>query len=301
MPYPLPSSVLVTGARGNLGRKIVAALAGASWCRRIVALDLTAGPESIPPVGAEKVSAVTGDLTQATAPWTEAFAGIDACIHLAAQNPDVNATWNEAAHSFDMTINVGMAAIRHGVRRLVFASSNHVMGGYKDAPLSTGLQPGGLTTDLPPSPGTKWHDGTNFQDSTRYATAKLMGERLVTGLGLQSEGALTGVSVRIGWAQPGENLARTVSHAGSVIGGMPEAKDEEQRRDLRWFRNMWLSNADLAGLFLAAVTANSEAWPAPGIVVNGMSANRDMDWDMSGATQWLGYQPQDDLYTQISG
>ena len=64
---------------------------------------------------------------------------------------------------------------------------------------------------------------------------------------------------------------------------------------------MWLSNADLAGLFLAAVTANSRAWPAPGIVVNGMSANRGMDWDMSAATQWLGYQPQDDLYTQISG
>ena len=301
MPHPLPSSVLVTGARGNIGRKIVAALADASWCRRIVALDLMASPESIPSVGAEKVSAVTGDLTRATAPWTEAFAGVDACIHLAAQNPDVNATWSEAAHSFDMTINVGMAAVRHGVRRLVFASSNHVMGGYKDAPLSTGLQPGGLTTNLPPSPGTKWHDGTTFQDSTRYATAKLMGERLVTGLGLQSEGALTGVSVRIGWAQPGENLARTISHAGSVIGGMPEAKDEVSRRDLRWFRNMWLSNADLAGLFLAAVTANSGAWPVPGIVVNGMSANRDMDWDMSGATQWLGYQPQDDLYTQISG
>ena len=93
-----------------------------------------------------------------------------------------------------------------GYAALVFASSNHVMGGYKDAPLSTGLQPGGLTTDLPPSPGTKWHDGTTFQNSTRLATAKLMGERLVTGLGLQSEGALTGVSVRIGWAQPGENL-----------------------------------------------------------------------------------------------
>jgi NAD(P)-dependent dehydrogenase (short-subunit alcohol dehydrogenase family) len=290
---PHPSSVLVTGAGGNLGRKIVAALAAAPWVKRIVALDVKAS------AGGDKVSVVTGDLTQGAAPWTEAFAGVDACIHLAAQNPDVDATWSEAANSFDMTVNVGMAALRHGVRRFVFASSNHVMGGYKDAPLATGLQPGGLTADLAPSPGTRWHDGAKLQDSTRYATAKLMGERLVAGLARQSGGALTGVSVRIGWAQPGENLARTISHAGSVIGGIPEAKDEEARRDLRWFRNMWLSNRDLAAIFLAAVSADAAAWPAPAVVVNGVSANRDTDWDLSGARQWLGYRPQDDLHTEI--
>ena len=105
-----------------------------------------------------------------------------------------------------------------------------------------------------------------------------MGECLVTGLAGQSGGALTGVSVRIGWAQPGDNLARTISHAGSVIGGMPEATSEDARRDLRWFRNMWLSNRDLAAIFLAAVTADAAAWPAPGVVVNGTSANRGTDW-----------------------
>ncbi|WP_201842245.1 NAD-dependent epimerase/dehydratase family protein [Microvirga zambiensis] len=298
MTAALPSSVLVTGASGNIGRKIVEALAPAPWCNRIVALDLAASSDKFSPAAATKLQAVSGDLRHAVGDWTSAFIGIDACVHLAAQNPDVDASWSEAANSFDMTVNVGMACLRHGVGRLVFASSNHVMGGYKDAPLSDGLKPGQLTTDLAPAPGTKWHDGTNFQDSTPYATAKLMGERFTSDIARQSEGRLTGISVRIGWAQPGENLPRTISHAGSVIGGIPEAKDDAARRDLRWFRNMWLSNADLTALFLAAVSADAAPWPEPAIIVNGMSANRGMDWDLSSAIRWLNYRPNDDLYAQ---
>ena len=93
---------LVTGAGGNLGRKLVAALAAAPWCARVVALDLAARPDALPGTGAEKVQVVAGDLTDATGGWTESFAGVGACIHFAAQNPDVNATWSEAARSFDM-------------------------------------------------------------------------------------------------------------------------------------------------------------------------------------------------------
>lgn len=300
MPSAPPSSVLVTGAAGNLGRKIIAALASAPWCRRIVGVDLRAEPAAVPPDASGKLDLVAGNLADPGGAWRAGFAGVEAVIHLAAENPDVDATWQQAANSFDMTVNVGLAAVAHGVRRLVFASSNHVMGGYKDAPLADGLRPGGLTTALPPAPGTKWHDGTRDQDSTAYATAKLMGERFCTGLAAHSAGALTAVSVRIGWAQPGDNLAGTISHAGSVIGGMPGATTATARRDLRWFRNMWLSNPDLAALFLASVLADPAGWPAPGIVVNGMSANRDMDWDLAATVELLGYAPGSDLYAELA-
>jgi nucleoside-diphosphate-sugar epimerase len=300
MPYATPATVLVTGVAGNLGRKIAAALASAPWCHRIVGVDLRADPASFAPEIAAKLDLVAGDLADPAGDWRAALAGTEAVIHLAADNPDVDATWQQAARSFDMTANIGLAAAAAGVRRLVFASSNHVMGRYKDGSLAASLTPGGLTTALAPAPGTKWHDGTRHQDSTAYATAKLMGERFCTALAAGSAGTLTAVSVRIGWAQPGDNRAATISHAGSVIGGMPAADSPDARRDLRWFRNMWLSNVDLAAVFLAAVIADPAGWPAPGIVVNGMSGNRDMDWDVATTTRLLGYRPTSDLYAEIA-
>ena len=74
------------------------------------------------------------------------------------------------------------------------------------------------------------------------------------------------------------------------------ALDAEARRDLRWFRNMWLSNGDFTRLLLAAITADRRDWPSPSIIVNGVSGNRQTDWDLSTAGELIGYQPQDDVY-----
>jgi nucleoside-diphosphate-sugar epimerase len=299
MPFAKPSSVLITGAGGNLGRKIIEALALEAWCTRIVGLDLAADMSRFSSAAQSKLALVTGNLAEPGAPWAEAFAGIEAVVHLAAENPNVDATWMQASNSFDQTVNVGLLAAKHGARRLVFASSNHVMGGYKDQPLAAGLSAGALKASLAPAPGTKWHDGTQNQDATAYATAKLMGERLFTGLAANSDGLLSSVSVRIGWTQTGENRAATISHAGSHIGGFPEAKDDDAKRDLRWFRNMWLANEDFTALFLAAISSDPSAWPTPGIVVNGMSNNRGMDWDVTETTRLLGYKPKHDLYAEL--
>ena len=299
-PTP-PSAVLVTGAGGNLGRKIIEALAVTSWCKRIVGVDFSTNLTPFSPAAQARLTLTAGDLSRAAEPWAEAFAGIDAAVHLAAQNPNIDATWAQASNSFDQTVNVGAAGLRHGVSRLVFASSNHVMGGYKDDPLAAAMKPGALSPVLPPAPGTKWHDGTAFQDATPYATAKLMGERLFAGLAAQSGGTLTSVSVRIGWAQPGDNAARTISHAGSTIGGFPAATTPDAKRDLRWFRNMWLANEDLQSVFLAAIAADATGWPSPGIVVNGMSANRGMDWDIATTERLIGYRAKHDLYAELDG
>src|SRR5690242_13246296 len=129
-PFIPPESVLVTGAGGNIGRKLIDWLARTGWCRSITGLDVTTDLPPFPAPAAAKLKLVAGDLSKPDPAWEDAFAGIDAVIHLAAQNPNVDATWTDAAVSFDMVLNVTEAARRAGVRRLVFASSNHVMGGY---------------------------------------------------------------------------------------------------------------------------------------------------------------------------
>ena len=58
---------------------------------------------------------------------------------------------------------------------------------------------------------------------------------------------------------------------------------------------MWLSNRDFVHLFERAVNADAAAWPAPAIVVNGMSDNTGMAWSLDQTRRYLGYQPRDDV------
>jgi uronate dehydrogenase len=59
---------------------------------------------------------------------------------------------------------------------------------------------------------------------------------------------------------------------------------------------MWLSNRDLVRLFECAVEADLE--DELFVVVNGMSNNRGMRWDISRTADILGYSPEDDAYAE---
>jgi nucleoside-diphosphate-sugar epimerase len=289
-------SILVTGAGGNLGRKLIAGLVGQDWCERIVALDraIPSGASE----GLDKVRWVEADLGGATASaLRDAFAEVDAVVHFAAQNPYPDAPWTDACASFDMTLNMLAAAAQANARRVIFASSNHVMGQYKDAPLADGLPPGGLSTSLPPGPGTRWFNGREVVQGVAYATSKLMGERACLAEARRSGGALTAVCVRIGWCQPGENRPQTLNTSG--LPGAEGATGPDSERDLHWFRNMWLSNRDFVAVFERALLSDHTQWREPGIVVNGMSANRGMPWDVESTRQLIGYEPQDDVWEHL--
>ncbi|WP_354687206.1 NAD(P)-dependent oxidoreductase [Cupriavidus necator] len=299
--YVNPARILVTGAAGNLGRKVVEALASTPWCTTIIGVDRAGDAASFPAHARERLQFITADLSQTDSAWTRLMAGTDAVVHLAAIQPTPDATWQQAVASYDMTLRVLRAAAEQGVRRFVFASSNHVMGGYKDQPLAGQLGPGKLTTALPVAPGTHWHNGIEVVDSTAYATSKAMGERLCAAVAALSGGRLTSVALRIGWAQPGDNDPNDINYAGAAETPPPGATlDEQSRIALRWFRNMWLSNGDLARLFIAAVSADGADWPDGSVIVNGVSDNGGMDWDLGSARRYLGYAPQDDLYRLIA-
>ena len=106
--------------------------------------------------------------------------------------------------------------------------------------------------------------------------------------------------MRIGYCQRGENLATTL-RSGSFATGRPDGQAEnEYLRDQAWFRNMWLSNADLDRLLEAALTASADNWPAPAISVSGVSNNRGMAWNIDEAAKWIGYRPEDNVWDALA-
>lgn len=252
----MKKTVLITGAAGNLGGKLRRHLEGSCELRL---LDLNPGGDP---------AVLQADLSRWESVRAEQFRGADVVVHLAA-DPTAQQTWpNVVAPNIDAVINVYQAAVQAGVPRVVYASSNHVMGGYKDDPESRLL-----TTDLPSLPGTHYEVDGEPRDSTPYGSAKLFGERL--GKGCAEVHGLSVIAVRIGWVRPGENLAQDVP---------------AERGD--WFRLMWLSNRDYCQLMERCIVADL---PERFVVVNGMSANTGMRWDIEHTRRLLGYRPQDDV------
>lgn len=295
-PDPRPPRVVaITGAFGNLGAKLIDHLSRRDWCAEIRAIDRPSMP--VPAGLSAKVVPVPAEISDpGDAAFGAALKGAEAIVHFAAKNPAPDAPWDDAVASFDMSLHVALRAMQAGVRRLVFASSNHTMGRYKDSPLAETIAPGGLHPGLVPGPGTRYMDQGRMVDVPAYGAGKVMGERAFAVAAALSGGASTAVSIRIGWVQPGENHPRTMNPSGTVGGNAPP----EQARDLAWFRGMWLSNRDFCHLFERALLADAAGWPGPAVTVNGMSANAGMAWSLDETRAFLGYAPVDDVWRALA-
>jgi uronate dehydrogenase len=130
-----PKRLLLTGAAGEIGSVLRPALRGAADNLRwhdIRAIEGAAPDEEV----------MTGDLTAPGVADT-AMAGVDCVIHLAglpretAGTPEQILTANVVG-----THNMFEAARKAGVRRFIFASSNHVIGFYRaDVPIGPDVLP----------------------------------------------------------------------------------------------------------------------------------------------------------------
>jgi nucleoside-diphosphate-sugar epimerase len=296
-----PTRIIVTGATGQLGRKALAILARQPWCEHLTGIDLQADASVFSPELRDRLTLVAADLQRPDPGWTRHFAGADAVLHLAARHSTPDASWEEALGSYDMTLNVLTAAATQGVRRLLFSSSNHAMGGYKDLPLAATIGPGKLTARTEPAPGTRWFDGEREVHSLAYGTSKVMGERLCRAFSAVTHGKLSTVIARIGWILPDDNDPRDMTYSGVAHrrAPAPPARDEPARRALAWFHDMWLSNGDFERLLLAALTADASNWPDGSVTVNGVSANQGSAWDVAEARDSIGYAPQDDVQKRL--
>jgi len=113
-------NILVTGGLGKVGRAVVAELSAAG--HRVTVLDRAAGPER----GA--VRYLMGDILD-LGQVMEASAGADTVIHLAAiHNPNIATAPLVYQTNVIGTWTVHQAAHRLGIKRVVSASSNAIVG-----------------------------------------------------------------------------------------------------------------------------------------------------------------------------
>jgi NAD+ dependent glucose-6-phosphate dehydrogenase len=238
------SKVLLTGSNGRLGRILQANLTDF----KVVGCDRE-GPFSA------QVAEV--DITDPAA-LERIFMQFspDHVVHLAA-NPQVDAPWDSVLHdNIAGTRNVFEAARQAGVRRVVFASSNHVTGAYEGfAPnlhLHLENEPRKLTVADPLRP------------DSLYGVSKVFGEALA----------------RFYCARYG--LEAVCLRIGSVLA------DDDPTHDPR-HRKTWLSHRDLVQLVRRALLASVTFG-----VYYGISDNKGAFWDLSNARAELGYIPEDD-------
>jgi uronate dehydrogenase len=118
-PAPLANHVLLTGAAGKLARRLRPALA--ARYRHLTVTDLL---PLAPVAGNER--AVACDL-RVLAQVEDLMEGVEAVVHFAGYPRE--ADWDTiVGANLVTTANVFEAAQRKGVRRIVYASSNHVIG-----------------------------------------------------------------------------------------------------------------------------------------------------------------------------
>jgi len=253
--------ILITGATGNLGTKLVRHWQDQHELRLV---DIDARGDA---------NVRVADLSRWDLAWVEWFREVDKVVHLAG-NPVAFSPWQELiAPNVDALVNVFLACREANVERIIFASSNHVMGGYQHRP-----EVSAITRDLPPLPGTEYVVEGRPRRSDAYGAAKLFGERL--GKCWSEAYGISVIAVRLGWVFRGENRPQDLP---------------SERGD--WFRRMWLSNRDFLHLMDCCLAAPRELRFA---VVHGMSRNRGMRWDIEQTRELIGYEPQDDVESEPS-
>jgi nucleoside-diphosphate-sugar epimerase len=173
--------VLVTGAAGRVAGQLLPGLP--QYDLRLT--DRTADAEAL-----ADARLVVGELTD-TDLLDRLLDGVDAIVHLAG-NPDPDSSWSQLrdpnVEAFALLLD---AANRHGVRRVVFASSVHAMGVYE----GTGRWP--IEAGWPPAP------------CCAYGATKAFDEALARAYAYRSPMSLVGL--RLGLCAPDPSDAEAVA------------------------------------------------------------------------------------------
>jgi NAD+ dependent glucose-6-phosphate dehydrogenase len=169
----VPKRVLITGAAGRIGSSLVEHLKDRYRLR--VHYHRTI-PEQ-PPVADQVIADVS--VYEQIAPALE---GMDAVVHMAG-DPSTRASWeNVRARNIDGTYNILEAARRAGCKKVVLASTNHVMGMYDR--------------------DQQWpvYSHQPVRPDSLYGVSKAFGEAL--GRHYHDQFGLSVICLRIGWFLP---------------------------------------------------------------------------------------------------
>jgi nucleoside-diphosphate-sugar epimerase len=242
--------VLVTGANGLIGSILWEGLAGGHSLRGI---DLRP----------DKARGIVRADVRKPRSIRRSLENVEAVVDLATR-PAVGIPWSEVDEDMRGRINVLEAARSHGVRRYVFASSNHVTGRYElDEPYASivagsyaGLDPASIPRIRPDWP---------IRPDSAYGVGKAFAE--AAGRLYAEEHGISCLFLRI----------------GTVVA-------DDRPHGPRHYATL-LSHADLVRLVDCALRAPSELRYG---IYYGVSANRWRFWDLANAQEELGFEPQDD-------
>ena len=193
-----------------------------------------------------------------------AFEGQHTVVHLAADR-SANANWESALrNNFVGVYNVYEAAKRTGVKRVVFGSSQHAIGGfYQDEPYKTILA---RKFDQVKRPFKLIDETVPIRPDGYYGASKAYAEGL--GSYYSEFHGISSINIRIGWTISNDN---PTSNGGGLA--------------------MWLSHRDTAQIHVKAVDAPDLLMYT---VVFAMSNNYWNIFSLEKARKVLGYEPQDD-------
>lgn len=169
--------VVITGAAGNIGRKLVDHLRRQGDRFTVLGLDIVAAPP---------YADGSHDLSLWDETWVDAFRGAGVVVHLAAVGSPQAAWTDVVQHNVDLVLNVYEAARLHGVGRIVFASSNWILAGHGSGA------------------GTRFTPDTDPRPIGAYGAAKLFAERC--GKQLSERTGMSVINLRLGanpWPEAG--------------------------------------------------------------------------------------------------
>ena len=236
--------LLITGSKGKIGTVLTDGLADSF---EVFGLDLIDSP------GERTFKVNVSDYEQMSNVLTTIIP-LPYIVHLAA-DPRVSGSWESMLkNNIVGTKNVYAAVKEYGVKKVVFASSNHVTGAYEGIPPSLLEQPRpSLITIIDP-----------IRPDSDYGTSKIFGEAVARQYyelyGIHS------VCLRI----------------GSFIA------DDNPTRSERVGRT-WISHRDLIQLLKKSILSEVEFG-----IYYGVSNNKGRFWDISNAEEEVGYSPEDD-------
>ncbi|UCD31207.1 MAG: NAD(P)-dependent oxidoreductase, partial [Desulfobacterales bacterium] len=237
------SRLLITGSSGRIGSILAA---GLSDLFEVFGVDLVASP---------KMRTFIADISnhEQLSNVLQGIGPLPYIVHLAADRR-VDAEWDSVLkNNIIGTRNLYEVARENQVKKIVFASSNHVTGACE------GISP---TLQKPSGPKTITTRDPVRPDSD-YGTSKVFGETVARQYyelyGIHS------ICLRI----------------GNVLAEDKPGNNERVKKT-------WLSHRDLVQLFKKSILSNVKFG-----IYYGVSNNRDRFWDISDAREEIGYYPED--------
>jgi len=235
--------VLITGATGRIGRDLCARLDG----RFEVYAGVRREVDNLPRLRFCQIREFDTVL--------QAMDGIDGVIHLAGQPSEYDVYEKMIPDNVTGCYNVFEAARQAGVRRVVFASTNHVIGHYLDA-------------------GEAVDEDAPVRPDSFYGVTKSYGEAL--GRWYAEARGVSAISARIGWFLSDAQLCERI-----------EQLPPERRA---WAASIWISHRDMAQFMTRCLEVEDIVYEA----IHCTSGNSYALMDLSKARRVLGYEPEDD-------